>query len=251
MREILPSLEEATQETLDAMDDRIVQMNAVLRGDGAGADPVTALRQLSHSVKGLAAAVGVDVIKVLAHRLEDYLAASDTLGPQARADAQVFVDRMAEAMDGELHVGSDEIAAFCRRLPVKRSFEPADVEVRDVEVMLVMAPGAAANFVTRELAECGYRMVNVWSTLDALALAGSMRPDLVVVSNVMPELTGVDFACALTAMPSTKGIPVALLTSETREHPSLKDLPPEVPLLSKSARFADDVTEVFSTLGLL
>ena len=94
-------------------------------------------------------------------------------------------------------------------------------------------------------------MINCFSTLDALVLAGQMKPHLVIVSNVMPELSGVDFACAMRAMPSTKDIPVAMLTSEKRGSPALAGLPEEVPLLSKSGRFADDVTRVFQQLGIL
>ncbi|GAK33080.1 MULTISPECIES: Hpt domain-containing protein [Iodidimonas] len=251
----LPSLEEAAQEALDAIEDRSIQMSGILADvshqklDKATA--VAVMRQQAHSIKGLAASVGVNMIKVLAHRFEDYLGNVSGIEGRVLADCQVFVDRISEALDGRLNASPEEIARFCRRLPAKGSFDVEDVEVRDIEVMLVMTEGAATNFVTRELAECGYRIVNVWSTVDALALAAQMRPDLVIVSNFMPELTGIDFACALLAMPSTKGIPIALLTSEKRGHVKLEGLPDQVPILSKSSKFADDVADVFSRLGLL
>lgn len=251
----LPNVEEAAQEALDAIEDRLLQMSGVLRDvRKGGIDPRTAVgvvRQHTHSVKGLGASIGVQIVKVLAHRFEDYLAAVETMEGQAIADSQSFIDRLSEALDGRLNAGPEEIARFCRRLPAKHGFDVEDVEVSDIEVMLVMPEGAATNFVTRELAECGYRIVNVRSTVDAIALVVQMRPDLVIASNVMAEITGVDFACAMRAMPSTKDVPVALLTSEKRGDPKLEGLPADVPILSKSSRFADDVARVFSDFGIL
>lgn len=251
----LPSVEEALQEVLDSIDDRLLQMNAVLSDvKHARLDPtlaVAALRQHAHSVKGLGASIGGTIIKVLAHRFEDFLEAVEDLEDRTRSDCQVFIDRLGEAMDGQLDAPPQDIADFCRRLPAKGSFDIRDIEINDIELMLVMMEGTATHFVTRELAECGYRIVNVRSTVDALALAAQMRPDMIIVSNVMPELSGVDFVCAVKAMPSTRSIPVALLTSEARDNPRLSDLPGDVPILSKSARFADDVASVFSCLGLL
>lgn len=251
----LPSLEEAAQEALDSIEDRILQMNSVLSDVAhnrlAPQMSVAVLRQHAHSVKGLAAAVGVTILKVLAHRFEDFLEAVDDMDQRGAASCQVFVDRLGEALDGQLNASPEEIASFCRRLPAKGSFEVDDVVVNDVELMLVMAAGTATNYVTRELAECGYRIINVRSTVDALALAIQMRPDMIIVSNVMPELSGLDFTCAIKAMPATSTIPVALLTSEARDNPKLANLPDDVPILSKSAQFADDVADVFFRFGLL
>ncbi len=252
---IPPTVEEASQEVLDAIEDRLGQMNDLLAEAAAGRTDLVAavglLRQHAHTIKGLAAGVGAGILKVVAHRLEDYLNAVERLEGAALADSQTFIDRLSEALDGRLDLSPAEIAQFCRRLPAKHSFSVEDVEVRDVEIMLVAPEGAGTHYVTRELAECGYRMINVWSSADAMALAAQMRPDLIIVSNVMDELSGVDFACAIRAMPTTKAIPVAVLTSQKRDHPSLEGLPADVPLLSKSGRFADDITQVFVDLGLL
>lgn len=253
-------VEEAEQEVLDGIEDRIGEIGRLLQELRDGSLDrrvgIGLIRQHAHSIKSMAAGINVGVLQVLAHRLEDYLGPLDRLAGETIEDVQVFADRLGEALDGRLNATPEEIAAFCRRLPAKKAdmdggFDPNEVQVRDIEVMLVSSPGTATNFVTRELAECGYRMINCFSTVDALILAPQMKPDLVIVSNVMPELPGVDFACAMRAMPSTKDIPVAVLTSEKRDSPKLAGLPADVPVLSKSSRFGDDVTKVFQQLGLL
>jgi CheY-like chemotaxis protein len=48
---------------------------------------------------------------------------------------------------------------------------------------------------------------------EALALAGSWRPDLIVMDVVMPELDGLTALAQLKANPETAGIPVIMLTS--------------------------------------
>ncbi|GIX17423.1 MAG: hypothetical protein KatS3mg119_1609 [Rhodothalassiaceae bacterium] len=253
------SEEAAIQEILDGIEDRIAEINelldAVREGRSDAGVAVGLLRQHAHSVKSMAASAHVPVLQRIAMRFEAYLSPLARLDGEAVEDAQTFADRLAEALDGNLALSEEEIADRLARLPgappASASFDPNEVQVRDIDIMLVMSPGTATNFVTRELAECGYRMINCFSTLDALVLAGQMKPHLVIVSNVMPELSGVDFACAMRAMPSTKDIPVAMLTSEKRGSPALAGLPEEVPLLSKSGRFADDVTRVFQQLGIL
>jgi len=244
---------ESTQESLDAIEDTVATANALLSGaqQTPTDEAVHALRREANVIKTIAGSAGIGILKVLAHRFEDYLAGVTELDSGARGDCQVFLDRISEAIDSRLDDDPEKIAEFCRRLPAKQAFRVEDVEIQDVEIMLVMTDGAATSFVTRELAECGYRIVNVWSTVDALALAPQMRPDLIVVSNVMPELSGVDFACAIRAMPSTKRIPIAVLTSRKRGEAGLDELPADIPLLSKSARFADDVADVFGRYGLL
>lgn len=249
------NFDEFLNEASDAAEDRVGEINALLAGAREGDDGDDTRRKLlqgAHSLKSLGASFGIPVLRALAHRLEDYADSCTTLDEASLADLQAIVDRIAAAIEGDLEADPAQVADIVRALPGRRSsFSADDVEVRDVEVMLVMEPGTAMRFVSRELEECGYRMVNVWSTVDALQLAAAMRPDLIIVSNVMRDLTGVDLACAIRAMPATRGIRVAVLTSEQREKAALADLPPDVPILSKSTRFADDVTEVFTSFGLL
>ncbi|MFX7820747.1 response regulator, partial [Acinetobacter baumannii] len=77
----------------------------------------------------------------------------------------------------------------------------------------------------------------------ALELISRTRPDFVIVSAVLDELSGIDVASALTAMPSTRNIPIALLTSYTWGHPSLHDLPTRVAIIRKGNSFGSDLAE--------
>jgi PleD family two-component response regulator len=136
-------------------------------------------------------------------------------------------------------------------LPAKTGFLPQDIEVRDVEVMLVMPHGAATRYVEREMQQCGYRTSVVESTLEALHMIIRVKPDFVIVSAMMPELDGIDLVVGLASMPATRNIPSALLTSLDDNDDALKLVPKHVPVIHKSGAFGDDLAEALSNVFLI
>lgn len=245
-------LEELRTEAIDTAEDRLGNLHEVVqdfkKGIVKSSDALAVLRLEAHSLKSVAASFEMKALKVMCHRFEDYFFNVSELTDNICRDIQFFSDRMAECLDAFVRGIDVDVSSLMRKLPNKAGFDVADITVANIEVMLVMAPGIATKIVTRELLECGYRMVNVATTMDAFQLIPSMKPDAVIISRVMPELSGVDLACALKAMPATKHIPVALLATESGD---IKDLPKDVPVLRKGANFADDVAEVFVALDIL
>ena len=245
-------LDELRTEAIDSAEDRLRSMQETVRSFMSGtiqpSDAFAAIRLDAHSLKSVAASFEMRALKVMCHRFEDYIFNIKELNESICRDVQFFCDRMAECLDAFINGKDIDVSSLMRKLPNKADFDVADISVVDIEVMLVMAPGIATKIVTRELLECGYRMVNVASTMDAIQLIPMMKPDAVIISRVMPELSGIDLACALKAMPATRDIPVALLSTENG---SLKDLPSSVPVLRKGANFGDDVADVFMKLGIL
>ena len=246
---------EARQDIIDGLEDRTEQMDRLLKAFSSGAIEADALmgelRILAHSVKSASSMSEMNALKAVAHRFEDYLADVKEPSDAVLGSIQIFVDRLSHAVEGFTKGETEDVSALMRSLPAKGVFDVADITVTDTEIMLVMEPGIATKIVTRELLECGYRMVNVAGTMDALMLIPSMRPDLVIVSRVMPELDGVDLACAISAMPTTKEIPVALLTAEALDSRTLRNLPKDVPIMRKGGNFAGDVADVLVKVGLL
>lgn len=214
--------------------------------------PAAALKQLGREAANLrfkAQTVALTGLAPLAHRLDDYLSGLKTLDDKQIADIQAFIDRIAGLLEGET-VASDDIATVVRSLPRKSSFEVADVTVTDTEVTLVIPQRAAARIVERELTECGYRVSTVLNPLEALGLIIETRPDLVITSMVMPRISGVDLSCALAAMPATRDIPVALLTSLASGHPDLAGLPMTVGVIRRGTQFADDLAQVLQRFAI-
>ena len=97
----------------------------------------------------------------------------------------------------------------------------------------------------------GYRATAIPDTLKALAYATRAKPDMMIVSAVMPQLSGIDLALALAAIPATRNIPLAVITSLDANDAQLKGLPPSVALIRKTSAFGDDLTKALQQGFLL
>lgn len=248
-------MQELRAEAIDAAEDKLASLQKSLADKLTGIisdeEFLSVVRLDAHSLKAVAASFEMKALKVMCHRFEDYFFNVTSITDSQAQDVQFFIDRLTDCLDAFVNCKDIDTTQMMRALPNKAGFDVSDITVSDIEVMLVMEPGTATKIVTRELMECGYRMINVASTIDALQLIPAMGPDAVVVSKTMPELSGIDLVCALRAMPLTKKTPVALLTTSNRKSGDLKDLPDDVPVLRKSASFADDVADAFVSMGIL
>lgn len=245
-------LQELKTDAIDSAEDRLSNLDdaveAFLSGSIDGTSALAAIRLEAHSLKAVASSFEMKALQVIVHRFEDYFFNVTEISENNCKDIRAFADRMAECLEAFVHDRDIDVSQMIRLLPNKGGFEVGDIMVSEIEVMLVMAPGTATKIVTRELLECGYRMINVATTMDAIQLIPSMKPDAVIVSRHMPELTGMDLVCALKSMPTTENIPVAMLATEGG---SFAGLPSDVPVLRKGKNFADDVADVFVKLGIL
>lgn len=213
-------------------------------------DLVDEVRRLSLHIKGQARNYAMPALDAVAMRAEDYLANVKHFLPRTLDDLQTFVEKMIDLL--EMEVGEEpDISKLVRSLPAKVRIEESILDVRNVEVLLVMQHGAATHFVERELQECGYRVSTCTSTINALGLIVHTKPDLVIISAMMPELTGIDLASALAEMPQTRNIPTALITSLPEDDPYLQLLNKRVPIIHKSASFGDDLADALSNLFLI
>lgn len=192
--------------------------------------------------------VAIPGLGALTHRLDDYVAGLQRVEPEHIDDLQAIGDRIAALLDGET-VEAEEVAAVVRDLPHKKTFDVGDIVVSDVEVTVVVPQRSAARAVERELAACGYRVSSVLDPIEAIEVILETKPDMVITTMVMPRMSGVDLSCALAAMPSTRSIPVAVLTSLDPDHADLKALPMNTGLIRR-AKFGDDLADVLQRFGI-
>jgi DNA-binding response OmpR family regulator len=71
--------------------------------------------------------------------------------------------------------------------------------------------------VSARLAADGYEVVEATDGDEALALARSQHPDLLVLDKVMPKFDGFEVVRALREDPATQAIPIVMLTERTGE----------------------------------
>ncbi|MDQ7250142.1 hypothetical protein [Dongia sedimenti] len=216
------------------------------KGDG-----LPELRRFVFDVAGQARNFGLSMLETVADQAQNYLTAITALDDRAIDDLGQYLDAIQDLLNGK-QADEGDIRQMVRGLPVRRGIEIDEApEVRDIEVVLVMAPGTQQTFVERELRACGYRATAIPDTLKALAYATRAKPDMMIVSAVMPQLSGIDLALALTAIPTTRNIPLAVITSLDAGDPQLKVLPPSVALIRKTSAFGDDLTKALQQGFLL
>jgi hypothetical protein len=258
--QIMPSADDIDREieaeflddSRNALNKIQVELENVRSGATTGSEAVARLRTVVRSLNAQAPSGVMPSARMVLRRMDEYLGPLEDLTPAHVDDVQAFVDRFEDALEGRLE-GADATARVVRELPIKRTFDiDFDVVIpRPVEVLLVLRDRAGAHLVERELAACGLRSTNVRNPFEAFEQAFRARPDVIIAGQEIGEITGVDLACAFTAMPHTRDIPFALLSSYEWGHPALKDLPPRAALLKKGPRFGDDLALALTRFGIL
>jgi CheY-like chemotaxis protein/HPt (histidine-containing phosphotransfer) domain-containing protein len=235
-------------ETIQGLD---VSLDAARHGRKPEAELVGEFRRAAMRLRGPAANFGLRLLATVALRLDDYLAnAVSPLPPRIWDDLQTFVDLMLTIAEGRQSADTDP-SGMVRALPTKLGFDLKDIEIRNIEVMLVMPHGTQTHFVEREMQQCGYRVSIVADTIEAFSQVVQTKPDLIVASAMMPHLDGIDLAIALVSMPSTRNIPIAVITSLDNDDERLSLLPKKVPVVHKGPTFGDDLFKALDSLFLI
>ncbi len=234
--------QEALDEARDVVSSLEVRMQQIRSGTLAPAEAALLLAQDASNLRLKVKAVNLAGLTPLSLRLDEFLGKAKEVKAEHLPDLQRFSDKISSILDGE-EIPSEEIATVIRNLPHKSTFDVAEVSVTDTEVTLIMPQRTAAKVVERELAACGYRVTTVLDPVEAFQIVVETKPDLVITAAMMPRLSGIDIACAMAAMPITKNIPVAVLTSLELNHPDLKALPISVGLIRRGPQFGTDLAD--------
>ena len=182
--------------------------DGILESFNAGLDRLMNLRN----------SVDKPLFDLLLRRMENYVGDLSYTTDDQLSDINAFLDVMHGVLDGEINE-----AEFFHSLPVRRPADLEDFRALDLEILVVDANKTGARIVQRELVNCGYRVSLANRSFDALELAIRTRPDMIVSSGVLDEMSGVDLGAALAVVQPTETIPFALLTSS--KDASLKRLP--------------------------
>ncbi len=242
--------EEFLEDAADDLKNFLSHLNEAIAGSRPVDEVLHEARRVAVMLIGGANGFDLPLVSVAAHRFDDYVTSLSADDSRGLVDLSIYgetlLDLLSEPVDRE-----ESAALLVRRLPAKGTFDPAQVDVREVEVLLVMQPGVATRVIERELIECGYRVATFSNSYKALEFAARTLPDLMIISAVMPDLDGIDLCIALKAMPATRNIGVAVITSLDLDDANLKMLPPTVPIIQKSASFGDDLVKALQDEFLL
>ncbi len=244
------------QEFLDETLETLLSLDSLLdsgrNGRSSGKEVIQAFGRAAIHIRAPAGNFGLRLLSTIANRLSDYLTNTpEHLPPRVWDDLQIFLDMMLAQAEGRKNDEDLIPAEVVRTLPRNLGLRTEDIQVRNQEVLLVMPGGAQTRFVEREMQQCGYHVSIVSDTLEAFTQAVQTKPDLIVISALMAHLDGIDLAIALASMPSTRNIPLAVITSLEPADDRLALLPKRVPLVYKGPSFGDDLFKALDSLFLI
>ena len=86
-----------------------------------------------------------------------------------------------------------------------------------MKILIAEDSSTVRRVVAARLIADGYEVIEAVDGEEALALARSGHPDLLVLDKVMPKLDGFEVVRALRGDPQTRAIPIVMLTERTNE----------------------------------
>jgi len=93
-----------------------------------------------------------------------------------------------------------------------------------VKILVAEDSSMVRRLVAARLAADGYEVLEAADGEQALMLARTERPDLLVLDKVMPKFDGFEVVRALREDPQTAGLPIIMLTERTSEEDVLGGL---------------------------
>lgn len=235
------------QDTLSDLEVMISNMQSGVHETQHGLEDV--LRQ-AQRIKSLGFTTDFPLIDLTLHRLINYVDIVNAMTDARYSDLQTFLDILRGLLEGTIANDGDQ-AEFVRSLPVARAIDVTDLESLNIEILLVDPQRMSARIFERELRSGGYRVTLSNRSFEALELAVRTKPDLVITSFEIDELSGVDIARSLNAIAATSAIPVALLTSYDKASHGMKHLPESTGFIRKDANFGEDLATVLEQAGIV
>jgi CheY-like chemotaxis protein/HPt (histidine-containing phosphotransfer) domain-containing protein len=239
----------------DDATDRLSEMGRVMErmaADGPTDTGLSALRRQAHNMKGIGGSFGYPALSQIAHRMETYVSDLTSWTKETPGQLQKFIDRMAEMLDRSQQPTDEELAQIVRALPTHlvQNFSVKDISTHNVEVLLVTPTRALAKLLTQQIMACGFRVNAVNDPMDGLNSALRARPDMIITSQVMRTMTGLDLVRAVRAIASIERIPAAILTSQGSDRALFPGIPDDVAILRTGDSFADDFGKVIAQFGI-
>jgi len=236
--QVVADFQRELAETLDELEVLSSNLHAAGADIDAGMDE---LRVQCTRLQQMAYWAHQPFVDLTLRRLVNYIEDLENPDEYQIDDICAFLDVIRGIQEGEIDEKTTDQAEFVRSLPARRAADVDDVLHQDIEVLVVEPQRSSARIFGRELRNCGYRVSHADNFFEALELTVRTRPDLVISSAVLDQLSGIDLARSIGAISPTQGIPFALLTSYEAGHEAIRGLPEHAAILRKGECFGEDL----------
>ena len=248
LNEVRAEFIEHTSERLTIVDDLISDM---MSPSGDSEAHLLELQRHIHSIKGQGTTFDFPTITDVAHRLEDYIETAPELDKAHLLNVQTFVDVMRRIVESGNDPSPEDVDNIFSSLPVTASADPKTEQtaIDEIRILLVMAKGAQRKIIGKELAACGFQVINSDTPVDAIRIAIAQKPDIIIASRVMEEMNGSEFAQVMNVLDATRECRVVIATSSDSDENNGVTLPEDTAVVHKGATFIDELTDQLDIWG--
>jgi len=252
--EINAILQRLTQEFVESAHDQLEDIEARLDWFEAGrevsADDLYDVQRNIHNIKGQGATFGHPLVGRVAHLFEDYLENTGGVKADNVKESRIYIDMMMTLLStGENHT-SEQIEEMLRTLPSGRAEGFSRQETHDVDVLLVMPAGLQRKIVSGELLSCGFHVNRAHDSMEALAYALDIAPDIVFANYDMQPFNGCELAGVFSSVERLHGIHFVLFTSYELDDERLANLPVNVSVVEKRQDYAKSLSGLLIDWGV-
>ncbi len=236
--------------TRDRLDEVELTIDKIVREDGNVGDLLHDVRLYVHSLKGSAGSYGLNLVSVIAHRLEDYLETSPLREHSHWQDVIAFIDAIRGVVDLGDDPDDDRQSEILAALPSSAQREFTGQERRHVTILVVMPMGVQRKIVGSELAACGFDVSFCDSPMRAVELAVVLKPKAILSNIEFAGVSGLELSDVFGAIKLTRDIPFAVMTAH--DAPGLKNRDPARPvgIIHKDTNFLENMTSYLMDAGL-
>ncbi|MDH5772811.1 MAG: Hpt domain-containing protein [Rhodospirillaceae bacterium] len=243
------------QEFIETASDQLAHIEHLLEGLESGGqfndDELFSIPRNIHNIKGQGATFGFPTIGRTAHLLEDYLESAGGVRVEIIRDIHVFIDLMTKILDAGKEPDDIEAEKILSSLPhFNLAKEYSAQKLNDVQVLLAMPPGLQRKVVSRELLSCGFRVIRAYDALEAISVALSFAPDIVMVNRDFAPFDGVELAKVFSDIEKLSDIHFVIFSGFEKGDPHLEKAPENVSIVVKRNDFTEMLGELFISWGI-
>ncbi|UEM06431.1 Hpt domain-containing protein [Skermanella rosea] len=213
--ELLPFFIDDVIERLGTVEEMVVRFS---KETTVKPDSFELLRHV-HSIKGAAASFGFPTIALIAHHLEDYIIATGNFRESAVEGILEHVQAIGRIVESRRDPGIEEGRRVLKSLP---DFHPSPALRRTAAQRTVLFIGPRniqLRLMEPEIRATGFRLVALSNSFQGIESAIRTRPDLILISNIIDILDGVDVARMIRVCEVTQSIPLIVVASKLDAEP--------------------------------
>jgi CheY-like chemotaxis protein/HPt (histidine-containing phosphotransfer) domain-containing protein len=248
-------LADMRQEFIEASNDRLDEVeeaiSRLLANKGKPEYEMLEIKRHVHSIKGMGGSFGFPSATLWAHALEDYLETVKDIGVDQLWDVQLFVDRVRDVLDGGTDIDGRQVADAIKYLPLRGVKRDRTGLKAGLSVLLLMPKGIQRKIVGRELTTFGFKVIIAESSLEAIDLGLTHRPDLIITSMLLDRMNGLELARVFSAIEATAHHKCMVITASDESDIAGEDLPDNVAVVHKGLNFSRDLIQFLSAQKLL